>query len=482
MNDPESSPSSPGLTRREFARRAGLLAGMSLIGGPVSRAGRPLDRTEPTSSAMPIEISNVTSNFEREPLRQPFGFKGSFMTDVWQTVALLESSSGARGLGLGTQNVLWSDAEVFASRSESGGNALMYALTDKALQLAAGTSFETPIALLDRLLPPVLEYGRQITGRSALRTTFALNALVAVDNAAWLLYAEENDLRDFDALVPEAYQSGLSHRHDRVASVPTFGYASTAADLRAAADAGYYIMKIKIGHPGSQEEMLRKDREWLSTIHEVFGPLETRHTESGKIPYYLDANGRYEDKETLRRFLDHADAIGAFDQILVLEEPFPEDHQTTVGDLGVNVAADESAHTAEDVVERIEMGYGSVALKPVAKTLSMTLKMAQAADERDTPCFCADLTVNPILVDWNKIVAARLAPLPGLETGLMETNGHQNYARWTEMEAYHPCEGAAWRDVDNGVFRVGTDFYDRNGCIFQPSEHYARLVQRPSSE
>ncbi|PSQ80731.1 MAG: hypothetical protein BRD40_04050 [Bacteroidetes bacterium QS_1_65_9] len=125
--------------------------------------------------------------------------------------------------------------------------------------------------------------------------------MVTVDNAAWLLHAEEHGLRDFGELGPEKYRPGLSHRHERVASVPAFGYASTAKDLQEAADAGYYIMKIKIGHPGTQEEMLRKDKEWLSAIHEVIGPLETEHTESGRVPYYLDANGRNENKDTLRR-------------------------------------------------------------------------------------------------------------------------------------------------------------------------------------
>jgi L-alanine-DL-glutamate epimerase-like enolase superfamily enzyme len=480
MHEENSPLPSSGITRRDFARYAGMMAGWSLLGiSGATASGNP--NPSLPSSAMPIDIANVNASFEREPLRQPFGFKGSFMTDVWQTVARMDSASGARGVGLGTQNVLWSDSSVFAAHSESGGNALMYALTDKALQLAMGTSFETPIDLLDRLLPPVLDYGRSITGRPTLRPTFALNAMVAVDNAAWLLYAAEHDIHDFDALVPEAYRPGLSYRHDQVTSVPAFGYASTAEDLRAAAEAGFYIMKIKIGHPGTQAEMLEQDMAWLSAIHEVLGPMETPFTESGRVPYYLDANGRYEDKDTLRRLLDHARSIGAFDRILVLEEPFPEAVRADVGDLGVNIAADESAHTAEDVVDRIEMGYGSIALKAVAKTLSMTMKMAQAAYERDVPCFCADLTVNPILVDWNKSVAARLAPLPGLETGLMETNGHQNYARWTEMEAHHPCEEAAWRNVQDGVFQLGDDFYDQSGCIFQSSDHYESLVEPPQT-
>ena len=468
------------LTRRQFVQSAGgALAGFSLAGVPLSSRERPESKSRHAASVQeaPIQIESTNSNFEREPLQQPFGFKGSFMADVWQTTALLESASGAQGVGLGTQNVLWSDSSVFASHSESGGNALMYALTERALKLAEGTSFDVPIDLLDRLLPQVYEYGQAITGNPDLTKTFALNALVPVDNAAWLLYANEHDLRDFDALVPEAYRPGLSYQHDGVASVPAFGYASSASDLETAAEEGYYIMKIKIGHPGTQEEMLEKDKEWLTAIHETLGGRETPHTESGKVPYYLDANGRYESKDTLRQLLDHARSIGAFDQILVLEEPFPEAYEAQVGDLGVNVAADESAHTAENVARRIEMGYGSIALKAIAKTLSMTMKMAQVAHERGIPCFCADLTVNPILVDWNLNVAARLAPLPGLKTGLMETNGWQNYASWEQMQRYHPCTQAPWRTARDGVFELGEAFYEKSGCIFQRSEHYESLVK-----
>ncbi len=192
--------------------------------------------------------------------------------------------------------------------------------------------------------------------------------------------------------------------------------------------------------------------------------------------------GATKTKTPLRRLLDHAQDIGAFEQILVLEGPFPEDRDIQVRDLGVNVAADESAHTAADVLERIGMGYGSIALKPIAKTLSVTMKMAQVAHENHTACFCADLTVNPVLVDWNKNVAARLAPLPGLKIGLMETNGHQNYAQWSEMESYHSCPDADWRSVQNGAFPLRENFYERSGCIFQTPDHYARLVQPPQSD
>ena len=83
-----------------------------------------------------------------------------------------------------------------------------------------------------------------------------------------------------------------------------------------------------------------------------------------------------------------------------------------MGDLGLRIAADESAHTDEDAIRRIEMGYSAIALKAIAKTLSMTMKIAQAALERGVPCFCADLTVNPILVEWNKALPAGWHPSP----------------------------------------------------------------------
>jgi L-alanine-DL-glutamate epimerase-like enolase superfamily enzyme len=218
--------------------------------------------------------------------------------------------------------------------------------------------------------------------------------------------------------------------------------------------------------------MLARDRERLSAIHEAIGGLATPHTHNGKLPYYFDANGRYHEKQTLMRFLDHAEKIGALDQIALIEEPFPEAAEIEVGDLGVRIAADESAHTDRDARERIQMGYGAIALKAVAKTLSMTLKIAHVAHARQVPCFCADLTVNPILLEWNKAVAARLAPFPGLKLGLLETNGQQNYRRWETMAGYHPCAGASWTRPERGLFQLDDDYYARSGGLLMPSAHY----------
>jgi len=462
-----------GESRRQFVKKAGALAGLSAAG--LSSLAWTSHRDN--QSTMPIRIQHVDSNFEREPLAHPFGFKGGYLTELWQTVALMESASGHATVGLGTQSVLWADSSVFAAHTESGGNALMFALTERALQIAEGTSFETPIDLIEGLVDELLPYARQLTGDAALQKTFVLNALVPVDHAAWLLYARENGIQDFDAMIPDAYRPGLAHRHDRVASIPAFGYEAPLDDIEAAAAAGYYFMKIKIGQPGTQAEMLAKDQERLTAIHGVLGELRTPYTESGKIPYYLDANGRYASKDTLRRLLDHADRIGALEQIVIVEEPFQDDVEGDVSGFPVRIAADESAHTGAETRRVIEQGYGAIALKPIAKTLSMTLQMAQVAVEHDVPCFCADLTVNPILVDWNKNVAARLPPLPGFKTGLMETNGHQNYEHWDRLTSYHPQAGAAWTQTQDGVFRVGDDFYATSGGIFAPPEHYRNLVR-----
>jgi L-alanine-DL-glutamate epimerase-like enolase superfamily enzyme len=424
-----------------------------------------------------IEIASVSANFEREILIRPFGFKGGYMTEIWQTMAMMASARDIRKVGLCTQSVLWSDASVFAEHSENGGNALMFAITERALQIAHGRSFRTPVDLLDDLLEEVYEYGKTITGKAQLRKTFALNALVGLDNAAWLLYAQENGITSFDDLIPAMYRPALSHRHTQVASIPLMAYSIPIHEIKEAVDQGYFFMKIKIGQPGTQAEMLEKDKARLSAIHQAIGHVRTSHSQDGKLPYYFDANGRYQKKETLLRLLDHARKIGAFEQIAIIEEPFPEELEVTVGDLGVRIAADESAHTDTDAIQRIEMGYRAIALKAIAKTLSMTMKIAQAAHERNVPCFCADLTVNPILVEWNKAVAARLAPFPGLGLGLLETNGHQNYKDWARMVSYHPYAGASWTKTVDGVFNLNDDYYRKSGGILTPSPHYEAMFE-----
>ena len=399
------------------------------------------------------------------------------MTEIWQTASLLESNSGIRKIGICTQNVLWSDAEVFAAHSESGGNALMYTLTEHAMQLLKGRKFNTPVDLLDSVFNEVYEYGKKITSNPDLRKTFVLNSLVGVDNAAWLLYASENGISNFDDMIPPQFREALLTHHDKVASIPLMAYNIPVNEIVAAAEAGYFFMKIKIGQPGTQDEMLEKDKERLTAIHNSISKSRTSYTKDGKLPYYFDANGRYEKKDTLMKLLDHAKKIGAFDQIAIIEEPFPEELEIDITDIPVRIAADESAHTDIDALRRIQMGYRAIALKAIAKTLSMTLKINNVAYENNIPCFCADLTVNPILVEWNKNVAARLTPFPGIGLGLVETNGHQNYRNWATMRTYHPYPDASWANTRNGVFELNEDYYNKSGGIFIQSPHYEKMFE-----
>ena len=173
----------------------------------------------------------------------------------------------------------------------------------------------------------------------------------------------------------------------------------------------------------------------LEQIHAVAKDYRTPCTKDGRVLYYLDANGRYDNKERLRLLLDHADRIGALDRIALLEEPFAPGDETDVSDLPVTVNADESAHSVEDVRRRLALGYRAVALKPIAKTLSVSFRMAAAVYEAGAQCMCAALTVNPFFAQWNKQFAARVAPLAKMNVGCLEVNGNQNYITWDAQKA-----------------------------------------------
>lgn len=427
-----------------------------------------------------MRIEATKSNFVREPLLAPFGFKGGYLSELWQSVAKL-STGEHTGIGLGVQSVLWSDAQVFTSTSQAGGNAYMFAMTDYALKLARGIDFTDPFTLLQELYPKVYEYGKQVTNNPNLRKTFALNSLVCVDNAAWQLYAKEQGQDDFLQLVPEAHQAALQGRQKKLCSIPLVTYGMTIDDVKKLVNDGYFFLKVKIGSDpdkdGSQEKMLAWDKNRLREIHEAVKDMTTPYTESGHIPYYLDANGRYDSKERLAELLKYAEEIGALERIAIVEEPFPEEYKVDVSDLPARIAADESAHSYEDAIERIELGYKAIALKPIAKTMSMSILILAEAHKRGIPCFCADLTVNPWMVDFNKNIAARIDPLPGMKIGVLESNGSQNYTNWETLRTYHPMFGkASFIDPVRGIYEVGDDFYKNSGGIFMDSPYYSALV------
>jgi L-alanine-DL-glutamate epimerase-like enolase superfamily enzyme len=456
------------MDRRKFVKNAGLITALSAFD---------LTKLNAASShvAKKISIVKTASNFEREKLIRPFGFKGGYLTELWQIASHMQSSSGIAKTGIATQSVLYGDADLFSLHTEVQGNSLMLALTNRALDLVKQTPFNTPVDLLDKILPEVIKEGKRITGKSDLNINFVYNALVSVDNAAWLVYAAENNLNSFETMIPEPYKKALSHRNDKIAVMYQIPYKMPMQDLIIAANKGYFVFKIKTGSPGTQSEMLNADIERLTLIHNTLKDLRTNHTANGKMIYTMDANARYEKKESLLKYLDHAKKIGAFEHILLFEEPLNEANEENVSDVGIRIAADESVHNEESAIKRLDLGYSVLVLKGIAKTLSMSMKIAKLAAERNIPCLCADLTVNPILIDWHKNLSAHLAPFPVIEMGLMETNGDMNYVNWDNMLNYHPSAHASWMKAKNGVFELTPDFYNRSGGIFKPSAHYESM-------
>src|SRR5699024_5768954 len=182
-----------------------------------------------------------------------------------------------------------------------------------------------------------------------------------------------------------------------------------------------------------------------------------------KINYTFDPKARYASKEDIVKLLDYFHMIGAKDQVLLVAEPCDEALQIDDSDVNTIIAAYECVHTAVDAKKISRLGYRAFALKPTPKTLSMTFKIAKVAHQNNIGCFVADLTVNPVLTEWNKNVAARLPPLPGLKAGVMETNGHQNYLHWDTMKTYLPIEGASWDRATNGFFELDKEFYEKSG-------------------
>lgn len=423
-----------------------------------------------------MKIVKTECTYVPEKLKAPFGFKGGFLSELWQVVCKVQTES-ALGVGVGVQSVLWSDAAVFVSNTEEKGNSYMYDVTRYAMKALIGKSGATPQELIDGIYEETLAYAKTLTNvKEQLRETFVRNALVAVDNALWTAYANERGEQDIMALIPEEYRAPLCERHEKLCNIPLISYGVKDEDIKALLDDGTVLMKIKIGFDDNgkktKEEMLEWDKKRLERIHGIAKSYTTEYTQSGKILYYLDANGKYDSVERLRALLDFAKEIGALDRIVLLEEPFEEENKVYVGDLPARIAADESVHSVRDVEERIALGYKAITLKPIAKTLSETLKILKVAYEKGVVCFCADLTVNPLLVEWNKNVAARISTLPEMKIGILESNGEQNYVEWEKLYAAHPCGNKPFARCKSGLYTLDSEFFAYSGGIFQDSLYY----------
>lgn len=415
----------------------------------------------------------------QEKLKAPFGFKGGYLTELWQTVCRI-TAKNAYGIGTGVQSVLWADKNVFCSHTEYEANMLMFSVSEYALKLLQGKALKCPVLLIDEIYPAVLSFAQNITklGKN-LKETFVKNALVAVDNALWQLYAKINNTEDFLSLVPDEYSKAFAKKQEKLFNVPLITYSTGLDEVKKLLDDGVFLLKIKIGHDtdsiSNKENMLKWDAERLKQIHDMAKNYKSDYTQNGDILYYLDANGQYDSIERVLSLLDYANQLGALDKIILFEEPFEEENKTDVSCLPVRVTADESVHSACDVEKRAALGYKAIALKPIAKTISETLKILNKAYEKNIHCFCADLTVNPLLVEFNKNIAARIETLPEIKMGIVESNGHQNYLQWDNMLNYHPMYDSLFTKPQKNIYYLDDNFYSVSGGIFKKSNYYDNL-------
>jgi L-alanine-DL-glutamate epimerase-like enolase superfamily enzyme len=414
-----------------------------------------------------MKIDKFVIDIEAEKLKSPFGFKGSYADGLWQTIVGMESC-GEKSLGIAVQSVLWSDASVFAEYGQDGGNELMFKLAEFALESLKGMEFADPFEANDRLFEECYKEIKRMTGRDDIRKTFVLNALVPVDMACWLLWSRLNNKAGYDEMT-SAYKDYLPLKHNKIAAIPLITYGVTHEEIKGLLDEGSFFLKVKIG----------KEPEWdkkrVEEIWKLARNYETPYTVSGKPVIYLDANGRYENPGQLESLLDYLEQKDILKHVGVFEEPYDEFAEFEVSNLPCVFAIDESAHSVEDSLAKFQQGYKAVALKPVAKTLSESLKILKAATDRGIKCFTADLTVAPWQLEWNRNLAARIPTLDCVKTGLLESNGNMNYTDWDRLKSYHPIGNGSWVDAKNGLFDLA-DFYDEDGGLFKMPEHYKEII------
>ena len=424
---------------------------------------------------MKIVIKKAAATYEPELFKSAFGFKGNKLTGVWQTVVML-SDGREVGQGLGVQSVLWSDSSVFVKYGEQEGNSLMFKVTDYALEMIKDKEFSSPKEIIDFVFEDCYEYAKKITDMKVTET-FVLNALVPLDMAAWQLFARLGRADSFDFV----YKG--NEKCEKLANIPLITYGTSIDDVVKMANDGVCIFKIKLGSDpegdGDLGKMLAWDKARALRIHSALKYIPTPYTECGRIVYYFDANGRYDTKERLTELVGFLSENGIAERTVLFEEPFAEKNEIYVGDIPICFAADESAHSLADVKRRIELGYKAITLKPIAKTPSVTIEMANAAYEAGVQCFCADLTVNPIMVEWNKNFAARLSTLRGLKIGVVESNGAQNYKNWEKMKGHVVRKST---ETDASVYTLDKRFYENAGGLFEISEYYSALLNSEHPE
>ena len=167
-----------------------------------------------------MKIIKTNLNFIREKLTAPFGFKGNYLNELWQTVVLLSDGENT-AVCPAVQSVLWADANVFAWAPPAATNAMMLSVTSKALKLLEGLEFSSPPEAIELITPKLSAYAKELCSFKVM-PTFVLNALVAVDLALWMLYAKQIGAKHFDDIIPKT--SAFTTKSDALVKIPLISY------------------------------------------------------------------------------------------------------------------------------------------------------------------------------------------------------------------------------------------------------------------
>ncbi len=252
-------------------------------------------------------------------------------------------------------------------------------------------------------------------------------------------------------------------------------YAVRSTRSRAPVDQGYFFMKIKIGQPGTQAEMLEKDMARLSAIHAAIGDARTPYSSTGKLPYYFDANGRYESKDALLRLLDHAKKIGAFDQIALIEEPFPRSWRSTSATSPRASPRRERAHRTRMRSANRDGLQGDRAETDREDLQHVAEDRAARARARRAVFLRRSHGESPAgRVEQERRRAARA--FPGWARAARDQRPPE-LPRLETMRSYHPARSAVGEDDARRV-RAGRDYYARSGGVFDRLPHYEAMFAK----
>jgi L-alanine-DL-glutamate epimerase-like enolase superfamily enzyme len=299
-------------------------------------------------------------------------------------------------------------------RTDDGATGLGYSYT-------IGTGGSAVLALLrDHLLPRLVGQDARLieaiwmdlfaSTRATTVGAITSLALAAVDTALW-------DLRCVRADEPLWRVAGGFR-----SSVPLYdtegGWLHLSTDdlvkgARAAVDAGWGGIKVKVGKPTARE-----DFERLAAVREAVGP---------RFDLMVDANQSMTYAEALRR-VDAYAPIGLF----WLEEPMPADdvsgHARLARSTTIPIAVGESMYSIAQFRDYLERGAASIVQVDVARIGGVTpwLKVAHLAEAFNVdvcPHFLMELHVSLVAAIPNGRYVEHIPQLRAITTSEMTIEG-----------------------------------------------------------